>query len=274
MTPPCWIDGMPAETLPATDRGLQYGDGLFETLALRTGRIALLEYHLDRLKEGCERLGMAMPDRDLLRREFSTAAAGRRADVVLKLMLTRGSGGRGYRPPPEAKPRRILSLHPWPDHPAEWAEQGIRLRLCRTRLAHQPQLAGIKHLNRLEQVLARAEWDEADGFQEGLMLDLEGAVVEGTMSNVFASPREGVLITPDLSRCGVAGVMRRHLLESARRAGIDVQVRALGLPELQDCPEIFLSNSLMGVWPVAEFEGRRHTVGAMGRLARAWAEAA
>ena len=106
------------------------------------------------------------------------------------------------------------------------------------------------------------------------MLDLDGAVVEGTMSNVFASPREGVLITPDLSRCGVVGVMRRHLLESARRAGIDVQVRALGLPELQDCPEVFLSNSLMGVWPVAEFEGRPHTVGAMGRLARSWAEAA
>lgn len=273
MTPRCWIDGMSVETLPATDRGLQYGDGLFETLALRTERIALLDYHLDRLKEGCERLGMAMPDRDLLRRELSTAAAGQR-NAAMKLMLTRGSGGRGYRPPSEAKPRRILFLHPWPGYPAAWAQLGIRLRLCRTRLAHQPQLAGIKHLNRLEQVLARAEWNEADGFQEGLMLDLDGAVVEGTMSNVFASPREGVLITPDLSRCGVVGVMRRHLLESARRAGIDVQVRALGLPELQDCPEVFLSNSLMGVWPVAEFEGRPHTVGAMGRLARSWAEAA
>ena len=188
MTPPCWIDGVPAEALPATDRGLQYGDGLFETLALRAGRIVLLKQHLDRLQEGCERLGMAMPDRELLRRELS-AAASDQSDAVLKLMLTRGSGGRGYRPPSEAKPRRILFLHPWPSYPAAWGEQGIRLHLCRTRLAHQPQLAGIKHLNRLEQVLARAEWDEADGFQEGLMLDLDGAVVEGTMSNVFASPR-------------------------------------------------------------------------------------
>ena len=271
--PPCWVDGVPTETLPATDRGLQYGDGLFETLALRAGRITLLDHHLDRLKEGCRRLGMALTDRDLLRQELSSAV-GDQSDAALKLVLTRGSGGRGYRPPPEAKPRRILSVHPWPNYPAEWGEQGVRLRLCRTRLAHQPQLAGIKHLNRLEQVLARAEWHEADGFQEGLMLDLDGAVVEGTMSNVFASPREGVLITPDLSRCGVAGVMRRHLLESARSAGVEMQVRALSLAEFQDCPDIFLSNCLIGVWPVAEFEGRRYSVGPMGRLARSWAEAA
>ena len=269
----CWIDGERTVKLPVADRGLQYGDGLFETLAVHHGRIILLSHHLDRLQEGCGRLVMPMPDRDLLQKELSTAAEGQE-DAVLKLVLTRGSGGRGYRPPSATVVRRILFLHPWPDYPVIWAEEGIRVRLCETRLALQPKLAGIKHLNRLEQVLARSEWSESDGFQEGLMLDLDGMVVEGTMSNVFASPREGVLVTPDLSHCGVAGVMRRHLLESARGARVEVQVKPLSLAELQGCAEIFLSNSLMGVWPVAELEGRRHAVGPMNRLARSWAEAA
>lgn len=273
MTSRCWVDGVQTDMLPASDRGLQYGDGLFETLAARRGHIGLLDYHLDRLQEGCNRLGMALPDRGLLQQELVAAAEGQER-AVLKLVLTRGSGGRGYRPTSVAGPRRILFLHRWPDYPITWVEEGVRVRICRSRLAHQPQLAGIKHLNRLEQVLARAEWGEADGFHEGLMLDLDGLVIEGTMSNVFASPREGVLVTPDLSRCGVTGVMRRHLLESARGAGVEVQVKALGLAELEGCAEVFLSNSLIGVWSVAELEGRRHVIGPMSRLARSWAEAA
>ena len=263
---------MPAPALPVQDRGLQYGDGLFETLAVKDGRIVLLESHLQRLAEGCARLGLAMPAPAMLRTELHTAAAGP-APAVLKLILTRGSGGRGYRPPAVPEPRRVLLRYPWPEYPAAWSEEGASLRVCDTRLSIQPRLAGIKHLNRLEQVLARAEWNDTDGYQEGLMLDTEERVIEGTMSNVFASPGEGVLLTPDLSRCGVAGVMRRHILEQAAQSGIPIREAPITLDELLRAREIFLCNSVMGVWPVTALAGKRFPVGALTRHAQRWAEA-
>ncbi|HEV2111654.1 MAG TPA: aminodeoxychorismate lyase [Gammaproteobacteria bacterium] len=268
----CWIDGVPVATLPADDRGLQYGDGLFETFAVKDGRICLLDLHLQRLAEGCGRLGLGMPPQDALRAELQAMAEGA-VRAVLKLILTRGSGGRGYRPPAGAVTRRVLSRHPWPDYPEARAQDGVSLKVCDTRLAVQPRLAGMKHLNRLEQVLARAEWNDADGYQEGLMLDTEGRVIEGTMSNVFASPGEGVLLTPDLSRCGVAGVMRRHILEQAAKSGVTTREVQFTLDELLRAREIFLCNSVMGVWPVVRLAGKAFPTGPMTRRTQGWAEA-
>lgn len=269
MNPACWIDGQPAETLPLTDRGLHYGDGLFETLAVRDARIPRLAMHLDRLREGCMRLGIPQPDESQLRHELDAAARGQ-TRAVLKLMLTRGSGGRGYRPPAEAQTMRVLLRYPWPDYPVAWTEQGIELRICRTRLGLNPGLAGLKHLNRLEQVMARAEW--SDGVQEGLMLDAEGRVIEGTMTNVFGSTGPGRLVTPDLTQAGVAGVMRRHILEQAQQAGIGVEIRSLTLDELLQCREIFVCNSIAGVWPVTRVDTHSYAVGPMAQRARQWAE--
>jgi len=266
----CWIDGVPAAELPVQDRGLQYGDGLFETLAVTDGRIRLLDFHLERLRDGCLRLGIPMPPAESTTTELQQAAAGT-SRAVLKLIITRGIGGRGYRPPEDAIPQRVLLRYPWPDYPGSWAEQGVRVKLCETRLATQPRLAGIKHLNRLEQVLARAEWSDADGYQEGLMLDMEGQVVEGTMSNVFASPGEGVLLTPDLSRSGVAGVMRRQILEQAAGAGVTARVARIPLNEFLRAREIFLCNSLMGVWPVTALAGNIYRPGPVTRQAQRWA---
>lgn len=267
MTPVYWIDGQPAEALPLTDRGLHYGDGLFETMAVQQGRILRLGMHLERLGDGCTRLSMPAPDTKLLQQELAKAAQDQ-TQAVLKLMVTRGSGGRGYRPPTHARPRRVLLRYPWPDYPATWSENGIELRICRTRLGCNTSLAGLKHLNRLEQVLARAEWSE--GPQEGLMLDTEGRVIEGTMTNLFASPSAGKLVTPALDQAGVAGVMRRHIIEQARQAGVEVEVRELGLAELMDHQEIFVCNSIAGVWPVNRIETRRYGIGPMTRLARPW----
>ena len=268
MTPACWIDGQAAEALPLTDRGLHYGDGLFETLAVRGGHIRRLEMHLERLNAGCERLGMPQPDERRLRRELG-AATRDQTDAVLKLMLTRGRGGRGYRPPVEPQLTRILFRYPWPDYPEAWSEQGIELWICRTRLGLNPALAGLKHLNRLEQVMARREWSE--GPQEGLMLDTEGAVIEGTMTNLFASPAEGRLVTPDLGQAGVAGVTRHHILARARQEGLEVEVGSLTLDELLQCREIFVCNSIAGVWPVQRIESHSYTVGPFTRRAAAWA---
>ena len=268
MTPACWIDGRHAVALPLTDRGLHYGDGLFETLAVKAGRIRRLPRHLERLRHGCEKLGMPMPDERQLRRELDTAVLGQ-TDAVLKLMLTRGSGGRGYRPPTEPQVTRALFRYPWPDYPAAWVEQGIELRICRTRLGLNPALAGLKHLNRLEQVMARSEWNE--GPQEGLMLDTDGDVIEGTMTNLFASPAEGRLVTPDLGQAGVAGVTRRHIMERAREEGFTAEVRSLTLDELLESREIFVCNSIAGVWPVQRIEARSYPVGPLTRRAAAWA---
>ena len=268
MTTVCWIDGQPAQGLPLTDRGLHYGDGLFETLAVKDGRILRLGMHLERLSEGCSRLGLPAPDGRQLQQELDVAAQGQ-AKAVLKLMVTRGSGGRGYRPPVAAHATRVLLRYPWPDHPAAWAEQGIELRICRTRLGLNPDLAGLKHLNRLEQVLARAEWSE--GPQEGLMLDTEDRVIEGTMTNVFGSPEPGELVTPDLRRAGVAGVMRRHILEQARQAGVKVAVRDISLAELMEQREIFVCNSIAGIWPVCRIDTRSYRLGSMTQMARQWA---
>ena len=268
MTPEFWIDGRPAATLPVTDRGLHYGDGLFETLAVRAGCIPRLGMHLDRLRDGCARLGMPLPDEPLLHRELDAAVHGQ-TQAVLKLVLTRGSGGRGYLPPAEARMTRLMLRYPWPDYPASWAEHGIELRICRTRMALNPALAGLKHLNRLEQVIARAEWRE--GAPEGLMLDTEGRVIEGTMTNVFASPGPGRLVTPRLDQAGVEGVMRRHILEQARQAQIDTEIRPLTLDELSQCQEIFVCNAIAGVWPVNRIESHRYALGPLTRLAQQWA---
>ena len=269
----CWIDGQPADRLPVSDRGLHYGDGLFETLPVWDGRIPLLDAHLERLHEGCVRLGFRAPADDLLRRELNQAAEGQ-TRAALKLMITRGSGGRGYRPPENPVATRLLLRYPWPEYPSAWQQEGVVLQICTTRLGSNPALAGLKHLNRLEQVLARAEWGDSGEIQEGLMLDAEGSVVEGTMTNLFAAAPGGPLLTPDLSQAGVAGIMRRHIIEQASAAGIQLQIRRINPGELMDQHELFVCNSLIGVWPVARLGERRYAVGPLTRLAQKWASAA
>ncbi|MFJ2981834.1 MULTISPECIES: aminodeoxychorismate lyase [unclassified Pseudomonas] len=241
-----WIDGQPATAVNLQNRGLAYGDGLFETIAVRGGRPSLLDGHLARLALGCQRLAI---DADLaLVRDEILRYASLLGGGVAKLILTRGDSQRGYAPVAGAAPRRILQGSPLPTYPVEHAEHGVRLFACQTRLGEQPLLAGLKHLNRLEQVLARAEWQDSE-HAEGLMCDGQGRVVEGVYSNLFLV-RDGVLLTADLRRCGVAGVMRGALLEQAQALGISVQVRDVPFDELAQADEVFVCNSVYGVWPV------------------------
>jgi 4-amino-4-deoxychorismate lyase len=256
------VDGIEAATLPADDRGLQYGDGLFETMRIAQGGVPLLERHLARLGDGCARLGLPLPDAAALRGELGAACAGVAAGV-LKLVLTRGSGERGYRPPQRPAPRRILSLHPSPAVEADAAARGVRARSCTTRLAIGGPLAGLKHLNRLEQVLARAEWRDP-GIAEGLMLDAEGTLVGGTMTNLFLL-RAGVLHTPTLDRCGVAGVARGLVLECAPEVGLRVEQRRIAPDELAAADALFVCNAVVGIWPLREVDGRPQ--GGVERLA-------
>lgn len=269
MTVSCWINGEPGTRIEAEDRGLQYGDGVFETLAVKDGRIVLLDFHLQRLMLGCERLRIPPPSPDVISDELNSAARGQQR-AVLKLIVTRGSGGRGYRPPQNVHPTRILSRHAWPAYPESWQRDGISLRMCRTLLGGNPQLAGLKHLNRIEQVLARTEWSDADGIQEGLMTDAGGAVIEGTMSNVFLRLADGKWVTPGLEMCGVAGVMRRYILERAAATGVVIETGKLMISDLHAAAEIFVCNSIIGVWPVSQFEDRSYMVGEMTRRVQDW----
>lgn len=256
-----WVDGQPADALSLKDRGLAYGDGLFETIAVHGGQPLLLDRHLTRLAEGCSRLAIAA-DIDRVRAELRAYAATM-GEGVLKLILTRGDGLRGYAPDPAAQGRRILQGNPPAAYPAVHGEQGVRLFPCVTRLSNQPLLAGLKHLNRLEQVLARAEWRDGE-HAEGLMLDQAGRVIEGVFSNLFLV-RDGVLITPDLKRCGVAGVMRAELLFQAESLAIPTQITDISLEQLQRADEVFICNSVYGVWPVRAYAALSWPVGPLTR---------
>ncbi|CAM3155926.1 aminodeoxychorismate lyase [Pseudomonas floridensis] len=256
-----WIDGCLADAVSLKDRGLAYGDGVFETVAVRAGRPLLFERHLQRLETGCQRLAIPV-DVALVRTEMTRFAA-QLGEGVMKLILTRGDSQRGYGPAPDTHSRRILQGGPSPFYPTAHAEQGVRLFPCKTRLAEQPLLAGLKHMNRLEQVLARSEWQDGE-HAEGLVCDTSGRLIEGVYSNLFFVI-QGRLLTADLSRCGVAGVMRAELLDQARMLGITVEIRDVHASDLEQADEVFLCNSVYGIWPVRRFEHLGWPVGPLTR---------
>ncbi len=256
------VDGVWTNRLAVDDRGLAYGDGVFETLWVDGGRPRLWAFHQARLEEGCRRLALPLPDAALLREEIGLLTHAL-PQAAVRLSLTRGSGPRGYAPPTPPVVRRILSAAPMPAQAPPGA--GLQLRTCAMRWAIQPRLAGIKHLNRLEQVLARAEWSDPQ-IGEGIMLDMDGRVVSATAANLFAVI-DGRCLTPPLERCGVAGTARAWLL-----ARFPAMVVADFRPEdLAGASEIFLSSSLRGVLPVVALDGRAFAAGPWTRQAcEAW----
>lgn len=263
MTPRVLVDGVDGDRVSALDRGLAYGDGLFETIRFLHGEAPLWSRHVGRLREGCERLGLPAPDVGQLAGECARVTAGM-PDAVVKVVLTRGAGRRGYAPSAEAVATRVVAAFPVPDVPPDWYRDGIRVRCCALRLASQPRLAGIKHLNRLEQVLARAEWSDA-GVVEGLLFDQHDNLVSATAANVFVAI-DGRLSTPSVETCGVAGVLRGALL----RALPDVRIRTVAKDELMRVDEMFLASSVRGVLPVRVLEGRELRPGRGARAAQAW----
>jgi 4-amino-4-deoxychorismate lyase len=249
-----WINGRRCSTLSYRDRGLQYGDGVFETMRVRRRGIRLLDLHLDRLYRSCRRLKIQVPKALLLRRELERIAAGRKQGI-LKLMVTRGRGARGYRPSGRERATRIVTLEALPRSISAEAAKTVRLRVCATRLSTTPSLAGLKTLNRLDSVLARSEWTDAR-IWEGLMRDVDGNWVCGTMSNLFLR-RGTVLMTPLLDRCGVAGIMRRWILECAASLGLRAVERRIRWEDLQSAEEVFMSNAVVGIRSVRAIECAR-----------------
>lgn len=256
------VNGERDGRLSPADRGLAYGDGLFETIALRAGRLRFLDYHFDRLLAGCERLEIPAPDPDQLTQELQQAGRGCREGTA-KIVITRGTGNRGYRPPAAVHPTRVVGVTPADDEPGPAWRDGIRVRFCAMPLSENVVFAGMKTLNRLEQVMARNEWHTPE-IAEGLMLTESGQVVCGTMSNLFLVS-DGALLTPSVSRCGVRGVMRRVILEEARQLGIAVHKPVITPATLSAATELFVSNSLRGIGPVTGWHDEHRAVGEVTR---------
>jgi 4-amino-4-deoxychorismate lyase len=244
------VNGIAGSQVAALDRGLQYGDGLFETVRCEQGRVRWFDRHLARLAAGCERLGIAMPGRELLRAEATAVAEGMPRALV-KIIVTRGEArARGYRPNGDEIPTRIVSAHPWPAAPPAAFRVGVSAVVLGANL----QLAGIKHLNRLEQVMAQRAADP--GLQEVLMRSAQGDVVCGSMSNLFLW-QEHELLTPGLDSCGVAGIVRALVLELAPRLGLAVRVAPVSVAQLAAARAIIVTNVRLGLQPVHWYEGRR-----------------
>ncbi len=244
-------NGEAAEFIAASDRGFQYGDGLFETVAIRDGKARLWNYHLDRLAKGCERLAIKMPAHDDLLRGVMYAVQESKVPAaysVAKIVVSAGSGRRGYGRSFAATPSLLFGAFSAFPPAIEFYRDGIDTVICQTRLAIHSATAGIKTLNRLEQVLARSEFIEDNTF-EGLTMDADDNIICGTMSNVFFV-RDKSISTPPLDRCGVEGVMRRHVIETLAEQGIQTSIQTTSLTDMSEVDEVFLSNSQFGVMPV------------------------
>lgn len=248
------IDGKPTDQISVLDRGFVYGDGVFRTMKVSAGRVLCWERHWRKLGRDCLALGLMIPERRLIEQDCDRAA-GELAAGVLKIIVTRGVGGRGYDPALASGGTRVIMSFPARSDHATRHRSALCVRWCRTRVSIQPALAGVKHLGRLENILARAEWS-APEIDEGLMLDPEGHVIEGTASNLFVLEGNR-LATPDLTRCGVAGVQRERVLELADRLGISCEIRSISVEQVLAADAVFLVNSLIGLQPVARIE--RHT---------------
>jgi 4-amino-4-deoxychorismate lyase len=243
------VNGVEGAGIAADDRGLQYGDGLFETMAVVGGRIRHFDLHMTRLAEGCHRLGMPAPPIAHIEADCERVLEGL-GSAVIKLILTRGPGPRGYPPPLQPSLTRVITATA--AHPPE-TDPFLTVRVCETRLGCNARLAGMKHLNRLEQVLAGAELRDPIVVDEGLMLSTDDRLVCGTASNVFLV-RDGVLHTPRITDCGVAGVMRQVVLRAAEQIGVAAEVRDVPFDELQHAQEVFLTNAVRGIRPIGVIE--------------------
>ncbi len=267
-----WVNGAECSTIDTRDRGLSYGDGVFETMVHRNNELEHWLFHYDRLKHGCDKLKIRCPREQQLADEIASCVTAASQHQIIKLILTRGIGTRGYRTLGSEEANRILIQSDWPDYPDDYASQGINIHICDTRLSHQPLLAGIKHLNRLEQVIARSEWN--DEYTEGLMLDQKGHVIEGTMSNLFISHDGKTLLTPKLDDCGVQGIQRRIIMTKATDLGIPVSESTISLDEVLSAKAVFLTNRIIGIWPVKQIKDQcfeihpliKHLQNALGLL--------
>jgi 4-amino-4-deoxychorismate lyase len=253
------VDGVIDAQVSPLDRGFAYGDGVFETCKLQDAKIPLWNLHKERLLKSCEKLLIPVAI-DVIEKQLenllSELSISNTKSAVAKITVTRGQGGRGYRLPDSITPTIVIGIFPSAQYPADYFSKGVIVKLCQQRLSCNQSLAGLKHLNRLEQILARAEWRD-ESIAEGIVFDTKGNLIEAVFSNIFLI-KNNEIFTPDLSEAGVAGVMRRFIIETiAPKAGLNIRIKALGFDDLVNADSIFLCNSLYGIWPVDQILGEQ-----------------
>lgn len=270
-----WVNSVLQDSISVFDRGLSFGDGLFETMRVSGGKIPLLDYHLARLVDGAKKLAITISLAEI--KADITLALDNIANPTdsiwrFKYMLTRGESNSGYTPNPRGTPNRIMQLHIYDaGFNRLLQQQGVKTCTCQWRLSEQPRLAGIKHLNRLDQVMGRKECSDRDCY-EGLMLDQSGQYVEGTMSNLFAVTSDGYVITPRLDVAGVEGVMRKIVI-SELCPQLDKSCYEAEIHRMDEFVEVFITNSLMGIIPVVAVDQWQFPIGPITRnLQKALAE--
>ncbi|WP_025562461.1 aminodeoxychorismate lyase [Psychromonas sp. SP041] len=257
------INGLENNKINAADRGLAYGDGLFSTIKIECGDVIDWPLHLERLQQGAVRLFFPDIDWQQLQQEVFTAASSvlGQPHYVLKLMLTRGSGGRGYSAEGCNDVQRIISLSAFPDVYLQWQQQGINIVQCASQLARNKQLAGLKSLARLEQVFIKQELATLNAV-EGLVCDEFGNVIEACSANVFIYLHDQ-WITPKLDFCGVAGVMRARIM---KHSAINVVEKEISLEDVNQASCLFLSNALMGIVPVKQYQQKKYSQQQLQRI--------
>ena len=241
------INGSFDHAISPLDRGFAYGDGVFRTLVMREGSPENWPLHYQKLVADCSAIGIVCPSPELLMNDLQQLFLLDET-AVAKIIVTRGEGNRGYTPPAVTAPMRVVVKSPMPQYPETRFVDGVNLTVCETRLALQPRLAGIKHLNRLENVLARMEW-HSPNIADGIFLDINDNVIECTAGNIFAR-FDDTLITPSLTQCGVAGVTRQRIIELAHTLALKIVVETLSLEKLLSADEVIVCNSLYGAWQV------------------------
>lgn len=248
-----WIDDVKIDSISALDRGLAYGDGLFATMRVANNKVMFLNSHLVRLQDGAERLGFFWQAKQNLLNEL-TEIASTQDNICIKLLLTRGEGGRGYQAPSAVTPMLIVSVHSIPDIYNVWHSRGVKLFSSTVKLASQPLLAGIKHLNRLEQVLIKSTQLTAD-CDDWLVKDQQGNIVESSAGNLFFIKNKQVS-TPRLSFCGVSGVMREQVIKGLLTQGYNVTCTDISESMLEKFEYVLMTNSLYGIVDVVEINGK------------------
>jgi len=250
------INGLESNTINATDRGLAYGDGFFSTIKVEFGQVKNWPLHLTRLKQSANRLFFPKIDWIQLQQEIFSSAktVAEHPHYVLKVMLTRGSGGRGYSAEGCEQVQRIINLSTFPEAYLQWQQSGIAIVQCKSQLGRNKQLAGLKSLARIEQVMIKQELTTLNAV-EGLVCDEFGHVIEACSANLFIC-LDRQWLTPKLDFCGVAGVMRAQILEHDL---IDVIEKEISLDEVNQASCLFLSNALMGIVPIKQYQDKHYS---------------
>ncbi len=247
------INGSFDSSISPFDRGFAYGDGVFRTLVMRNGVPESWPQHYQKLVADCAVINIVSPSAELLMDDMQQLFLPDEV-AVAKIIITRGEGNRGYTPPPITAPMRVVTKSAMPEYAEERFSVGVNLVVCETRLALQPKLAGIKHLNRLENVLARMEWNDQN-IADGILLDTNNNVIECTAANIFARFSD-TLVTPSLVQCGVAGITRQHIIELAYTLSLKTKVETFNLEKLFTADEVIICNSIYGAWQVRSIQNK------------------